>query len=138
MFRSKTFNFCNFTPRIHQKRSQKVRNPKNFLGCKPPDPPSRRASCALIAYWNPPFKNPRSAIAMLTVRSWIVHLTPILGCSYHLHSGHRFLSTWGAVMMLEKKKKKKRAKIGLDTCIHVVLVMHVSCQESILSDLYDL
>ena len=30
---------------------------------------------------------------MLIVRSSIVHLTPILGCSYHLHSSHRFLST---------------------------------------------
>ena len=30
-----------------------------------------------------------------------------LGCSYHLHSSHRFLSTWGAVTMLDKKKKKK-------------------------------
>ena len=29
-----------------------------------------------------------------------------LGCSYHLHSSHRFLSTCGAVM-LEKKKKKR-------------------------------
>ena len=29
-----------------------------------------------------------------------------LGWSYHLHSSHRFLSTWGAVM-LEKKKKQK-------------------------------
>ena len=27
-----------------------------------------------------------------------------LGCSYHLHSSHCFLSTWGAVM-LEKEKK---------------------------------
>ena len=42
-------------------------------------------------------------MTMLIVKSWIVHLTPILGCSYHLHSSHHFLSTWGAVM-LEKKK----------------------------------
>ena len=27
-----------------------------------------------------------------------------LGCNYHLHSSHRFLSTLGAVTMLEKKK----------------------------------
>ena len=31
-----------------------------------------------------------------------------LGCSYHLHSSHRFLSTWGAVTMLEERKKKKK------------------------------
>ena len=40
---------------------------------------------------------------MLIVRSSIV---PILGCSCHLHSSHRFLSTWGAVM-LEKICIKK-------------------------------
>ena len=33
----------NFTPRIHQKRSQKVRNPKFSWGGMPPDPPRRRA-----------------------------------------------------------------------------------------------
>ena len=27
-----------------------------------------------------------------------------LGCSYHLHSSHHFLSTWGAVMLSGKKK----------------------------------
>ena len=43
-------------------------------------------------------------MTVLIVRSSIVHLTPILGCSYHLHSIHRFLSTWGAV----KKKTKKK------------------------------
>ena len=32
-----------------------------------------------------------------------------LGCSYHLHSSHHFLSTWG-VVMLEKKKERERAK----------------------------
>ena len=30
-----------------------------------------------------------------------------LGCSYHLHSSHHFLSTWGAAMLGGKKKKKK-------------------------------
>jgi len=29
-----------------------------------------------------------------------------LGCSYHLHSSHRFLSTWG-VVMLEKRKDEE-------------------------------
>ena len=33
---------------------------------------------------------------------------------------------------------KKRAKVGLDTCIHIVLVMRVSYQKSILSDLYNM
>ena len=30
-----------------------------------------------------------------------------LGCSYHLHSSHRFLSTWGAVRLVQQKKQKK-------------------------------
>jgi len=38
-FSSKTSNFCNFTQRLHQKQSQKVRNPKFFWGRIPPDPP---------------------------------------------------------------------------------------------------
>ena len=41
-------------------------------------------------------------MTMLIVVSWIVHLTPILGCSYHLHSSHHFLSTWGAVICSKK------------------------------------
>ena len=54
--------FCNFTPRVHQKQSQKIKHHKNFPGGgMPPDPPSRRATRALIAYWNPPFENSRSA-----------------------------------------------------------------------------
>jgi len=48
---------------------------------------------------------------MLIVRSWIVHLTPILECSYHLHSSHRFLSTWGVVMLEKKEKKRERKKV---------------------------
>ena len=32
-----------------------------------------------------------------------------LGCSYHLHSSHRFLSTSG-VVMLEKKQTNKQKK----------------------------
>ena len=31
-----------------------------------------------------------------------------LGCSYHLHSSHCFLSTWGAIMLKKKKKTKKK------------------------------
>ena len=51
-FNNRLSNFCNFTPRIHQKQSQKLRNPKIFLGGIPPSPPSRRST----AYWNPLFK----------------------------------------------------------------------------------
>ena len=51
-------------------------------------------------------------MTMLIVRSWIVHLTPILGCSYHLLSSHCFLSTWGVVMLVtpqvETNKQKKK------------------------------
>ena len=36
-----------------------------------------------------------------------------LGCSYHLHSSHRFLSTWG-VVMLEKNNNIKTVKICRD------------------------
>lgn len=32
-----------------------------------------------------------------------------LGCSYQLHSSHRFVSTWG-VVMLNKRKKKESEK----------------------------
>ena len=32
-----------------------------------------------------------------------------LGCSYHLHSSHHFLSTWGVVMLEKEKKRKKSA-----------------------------
>ena len=63
-FSSKSSSFCNFNQTIHQKRSQKVRNRKIFMGAwlKPP-PPSRPVMCALIAYWNPPSQNSRSATA---------------------------------------------------------------------------
>ena len=35
-----------------------------------------------------------------------------LGCSYRLHSSHRFLSTWGEVTMLEKKQTKKTVLVS--------------------------
>ena len=38
-----------------------------------------------------------------------------LGCSYNLHFSHRFLSTWGAVM-LDKKKRPSRLRI----CVSVI------------------
>ena len=64
-FSSRSFNFCNFTPRIHQKWSQKVKKHTNFPEgggeSMPPDPSNRCAMHALIAYWNPPFQNSRSA-----------------------------------------------------------------------------
>ena len=44
-FSGKSSSFCNFTPGIHQKRSQKVRNPKFSWGSMPPDPPA----CILCA-----------------------------------------------------------------------------------------
>jgi len=46
-------------------------------------------------------------MTLLIVRSRIVHLTPFLGSSYHLHS--HFLSTWGVVtvVMLDTYKKYK-------------------------------
>ena len=41
-------------------------------------------------------------MTLLIVRSRIVHLTPFLGSSYHLHS--HFLSPWGVVMLDTYKK----------------------------------
>ena len=38
------------------------------------------------------------------------HDTLHLGYSYHLHSSHRFLSTWGAVRLIQQKKKQKKNK----------------------------
>ena len=37
-FSSRSSNFCNFTSRIHQNRSQKVRNPKFSWGAHPQTP----------------------------------------------------------------------------------------------------
>ena len=48
-----------------------------------------------------------------------------LGCSYHLHSSHRFLSTWGAVTMLEKKKKVKYTS--------VLYILHIDRHSSMLN-----
>ena len=33
-----------------------------------------------------------------------------LGCSYHLHSGHSFLSTWGVVMLENYTPSGKKEK----------------------------
>ena len=69
-FGSMSSNSCYFTPKQHQKQSQKVRNQKFFLGACPQTPLAGALSCALLhftmcsdqssAHWNPPFQNPRS------------------------------------------------------------------------------
>ena len=41
-----------------------------------------------------------------------------LGYSYHLHSSHCFLSTWGVVML--GKGKKKNTKRSLVECFRVM------------------
>ena len=64
-------DFCNFTPRIHQKRSHQVRNPKFSWGACSYRPSSRRPTCALITYWNPPFQNSRSATAHHPLHSFL-------------------------------------------------------------------
>ena len=64
-FSSRSSNFCNFTLRIRQKRSQKVRNPRfSWDGGRGHalSAPSRRHTRALIAYKNSPFQNSRSVI----------------------------------------------------------------------------
>ena len=48
-FSSKSSCFCNFTPRMHQKRSQKVRNP-NFPGGACPQIPLACILCALKSH----------------------------------------------------------------------------------------
>ena len=65
-FSSRLFNFCNFPQRYDLRRSE-------ILGGMPPDPPSRRAMCALITYWNLPFQNPRSATADLDACYTVTH-----------------------------------------------------------------
>ena len=72
--------FCNFTPRLHQKRSQEVKF--SWGGGMPPDLPSRRATRALIAYWNPPFQNSRSATADSESDPVAILLSPISMVSY--------------------------------------------------------
>ena len=60
--------FANLPPKIHQKLSQKVRDQKIFgRGACPQTPPLAGALHALlIAYWNPPFQNSRSATGSAT------------------------------------------------------------------------
>ena len=62
-----------------------------------------------------------------------------LGCSYHLYSSHRFLSTWGVLMLETNKKnikkilltcsmqskKKKKKKTGKKIQDHLILVLTV-------------
>jgi len=44
-----------------------------------------------------------------------------LGCSYHLHSSHCFLSTWGAGMLVTTQEERKKIKVMLRkaTKVHV-------------------
>ena len=72
MFSSRSPNFCNFTPRLHQKRSQKVRNQK-FPGG---GGGGGGGTCTLIAYWNPPFQNSRLISAV--TRSISLFINPFL------------------------------------------------------------
>ena len=67
-----------------------------------------------------------------TKRACLLHApdTLRLGCSYHLHSSHRFLSTWGAVTMLEKNKKQQQQqqqllkKHGTYSATFTVVILH--------------
>ena len=51
-----------------------------------------------------------------------------LGCSYHLHSSHCFLSTWGAVMLVtpQVERKKKRAGKTKPQCSYLPTIFTVS------------
>ena len=88
-FSSWSSNFYNFTPRIHQKRSQKVRNPKFSWGACPQTPPIRRPMRALIAYWNPPFQNSRSATGISFQKAYksafLVRF--VVSVMLHIHPG---------------------------------------------------
>ena len=43
------------------------------------------------------------------IKLWLIQWTSDKRpCCYHLHSSHRFLSTWGAVMLEKKKNADKR------------------------------
>ena len=51
-----------------------------------------------------------------------------LGCSYHLHSSHCFLSTWGVGVQLcwkKKKKKKKKRRIIIDNRVVTYVVYNI-------------
>ena len=48
--------------------------------------------------------------------------TLYLGCSYHLHSSHRFLSTWGVVMLERKEKKKWHFRYCIFLCSTVFCI----------------
>ena len=60
-FSSRSSNFLQFHPKSIP---ETISEGQTFLGGMPPDPHSRRATRALIAYWNPPFQNSRSATGM--------------------------------------------------------------------------
>ena len=64
-FSGRSSNFCNFTPRLHQIRSEKVRNLHwgGVVWGHTPDSPDMHATCTLIAYSNSRFQNSRSTPA---------------------------------------------------------------------------
>ena len=47
--------FCNFTPRVHHKQSQKIKNHKIFLGGMPPGPPNQARYAVFSHLLEPPF-----------------------------------------------------------------------------------
>ena len=75
-------------------------------GGMPPDPPSRRATRALIAYWNPPFENSRSATGIkvsgwgwidCAVSSWLDENIPLASRVTHTGSTFAFRKRWGQI-----------------------------------------
>ena len=90
-FSSGSSNFCNFTPRLHKKQSQKVRNTKFSWeeggGGAFPETPLAGALCT-YAYWKTLFQNSRSSLIikmtndvnctadnafwLLTIAAWLV------------------------------------------------------------------
>ena len=80
---------------------------------------------AFLPYYHqlaPVFYTSPYTMTLLTVRSWIVDLTPILGCSYHLYSSHHFLSTWGAVMVTNKIKKADDFTVKFSPSVYLTVV----------------
>ena len=46
-----------------------------------------------------------------------------LECSYHLHFSHRFLSTWGVVMLKKEETKCANQRSGMESNIHAELAV---------------
>ena len=92
-------------------------------------------SCCLLTTWKcvPLVELPEGRNALPPT-----HNTLHLGCSYHLHSTHRFLSTWGVVTLEKNGKKVLKVDIG-NACfqgchiylyapmiIHLALALHTT------------